>query len=75
MVESSYELQDYDPRVREVLAKTPVGEWKEFSAFAGPRLDTLIAWDKVVLIGDASHPLSGTSSSPPSSLFPSYTTS
>lgn len=28
--------------------------------FAGPRLDRIIGWDnKVALIGDASHPLSG----------------
>ncbi|PSS12635.1 hypothetical protein M430DRAFT_145036 [Amorphotheca resinae ATCC 22711] len=52
-------FQDYDPRIRETLASVPDGHWKEFSAFAGPRLKTLIAWDKVVLIGDASHPLSG----------------
>ncbi|KAG4439333.1 hypothetical protein IFR05_005208 [Cadophora sp. M221] len=51
---------DYDPRVREVLSKVPEGQWKEFSAFAGPRLEKLTGWDgKVVLIGDASHPLSG----------------
>jgi len=50
---------DYDPRVREALAQVPEGQWKEFSAFAGPRLDRLTGWDKVVLIGDASHPLSG----------------
>lgn len=47
--------------MREALAKVPEGNWKEFSAFAGPRLETLTAWDKVVLIGDASHPLSGNS--------------
>ena len=50
---------DYDPRIREVLSKVPEGEWREFSAFAGPRLEKLTGWDKVVLIGDASHPLSG----------------
>ncbi|TVY71450.1 FAD-dependent monooxygenase tropB, partial [Lachnellula suecica] len=50
---------DYDPRVREALAKVPEGMWKEFSAFTGPRLEGLTAWDKVVLIGDASHPLTG----------------
>ncbi len=55
--------QDYDPRVREALAKVPEGQWKEFSAFAGPRLETLTGWDgKVVLIWDASHPLSGKAS-------------
>ncbi|KAI9825928.1 MAG: hypothetical protein M1819_000447 [Sarea resinae] len=50
---------DYDPRVRDALAQVPEGQWREFSAFAGPRLEKLTAWDKVVLIGDASHPLSG----------------
>jgi len=51
---------DYDPRVRETLAIVPEGQWKEFSAFAGPRLEKLVAWEgRVVLIGDASHPLSG----------------
>lgn len=51
--------KDYDPRVREALSRVPEGNWKEFAAFAGPRLETLHGWDKVVLLGDASHPLSG----------------
>ncbi|EPE34775.1 FAD/NAD(P)-binding protein [Glarea lozoyensis ATCC 20868] len=51
---------DYDPRVLEALSVVPEGHWKEFSAFAGPRLEKLTAWnEKIVLIGDASHPLSG----------------
>lgn len=51
---------DYHPHVREALSKSEEGKWKEFSAFAGPRLDRLVAWEgRVVLIGDASHPLSG----------------
>ncbi|CZR53485.1 uncharacterized protein PAC_03364 [Phialocephala subalpina] len=51
---------NFDPRVREALSKVPEGDWKEFSAFAGPRLEKLTGWDnKIVLIGDASHPLSG----------------
>jgi salicylate hydroxylase len=38
----------------------PEGAWREFAMFAGPRLDRIIGWDnKVALIGDASHPLSG----------------
>jgi hypothetical protein len=49
--------------VREVLKQVPAGQWKEFSAFAGPGLEKLTAWDKVVLIGDASHPLSSIQSS------------
>lgn len=35
------------------------GEWWEFSGYAGPRLDRIIGWGKVALIGDSSHPLSG----------------
>ncbi|TVY12729.1 FAD-dependent urate hydroxylase, partial [Lachnellula arida] len=51
---------DFDPRVRDTLAAVPEGNWREFSAFAGPRLERLVAWEgRVVLIGDASHPLSG----------------
>lgn len=53
--------QNYDSRIREALAQVPEGQWREFSAFAGPRLEKLSAWDKVVLLGDASHPLSGKS--------------
>ncbi|KAL6243788.1 hypothetical protein RBB50_009222 [Rhinocladiella similis] len=56
-VESHFE--DYDTRIREFLAQVPEGQWKEFAAFAGPRLDKLTGWDKIVLLGDASHPLSG----------------
>ncbi|KIW20754.1 hypothetical protein PV08_01332 [Exophiala spinifera] len=52
-------FEDYDARIREFLAQVPEGQWKEFAAFAGPRLDRLTGWDKVVLLGDASHPLSG----------------
>ena len=56
--------KNFDPRVRETLSKVPEGQWKEFSAFAGPRLESLVGWEgRVVLIGDASHPLSGTSNS------------
>jgi salicylate hydroxylase len=46
---------EYDPRVREALSRVP----EEFSAFAGQRLEKVTAWDKVVLICDASHPLTG----------------
>lgn len=38
----------------------PQGTWKEFAAFAGPELSELTSWDnKVVLVGDSSHALSG----------------
>ncbi|OQO07638.1 hypothetical protein B0A48_07335 [Cryoendolithus antarcticus] len=58
-VPATNERVDYDPQVREAMAVAPEGTWREFSAFAGARLDKLTAWDKVVLLGDASHPLSG----------------
>nr|OQO16649.1 hypothetical protein B0A51_14890 [Rachicladosporium sp. CCFEE 5018] len=58
-VPATNERVDYNPQVREAMAVAPEGTWKEFSAFAGVRLDKLTAWDKVVLLGDASHPLSG----------------
>ncbi|QKX57371.1 uncharacterized protein TRUGW13939_04483 [Talaromyces rugulosus] len=49
----------YDPRPRNALSRVPEGNWKEFSAFSGPRLEKLTGLGKVVLLGDASHPLSG----------------
>jgi salicylate hydroxylase len=52
-------IQKFDQRIRDAVAVVPEGQWREFASFAGPRLETLTAWDKVVLIGDASHPLSG----------------
>lgn len=50
---------EYDPRVRDALSRVPQELWKEFSSFSGPRLEKVVAWDKVVLIGDASHTLTG----------------
>lgn len=36
------------------------GDWREFAAFSGPELSNLTAWDdKIVLVGDSSHALSG----------------
>lgn len=53
-------MQKYIPEIREALSRVTPGEWKEFAAFAGPELETLIAWDnKIVLVGDSSHALSG----------------
>jgi salicylate hydroxylase len=38
----------------------PEGDWREFAAFSGPELSRLTAWDnKIVLVGDSSHALSG----------------
>lgn len=52
--------QEYLPQIREALARVPQGGWREFAAFAGPELETLTAWNnKVVLVGDSSHALSG----------------
>ncbi|CAO2658838.1 Nn.00g065610.m01.CDS01 [Neocucurbitaria sp. VM-36] len=51
---------EYLPQVREALSRVPPGGWREFAAFAGPELDTLTAWhNKIVLVGDSSHALSG----------------
>ncbi|KAF1851266.1 FAD/NAD(P)-binding domain-containing protein, partial [Cucurbitaria berberidis CBS 394.84] len=51
---------EYLPQIREALSRVPPGGWREFAAFAGPELGTLTAWDnKIVLIGDSSHALSG----------------
>ncbi|TFY54460.1 hypothetical protein EVJ58_g8848, partial [Rhodofomes roseus] len=57
-VESHFE--EFLPQIRGVLHGVKEGDWREFSAFAGPELSKLTAWDeKVVLVGDASHALSG----------------
>lgn len=38
----------------------PAGAWREFAAFSGPEMPTLTAWsNRVVLVGDSSHALSG----------------
>ncbi|KAK7742270.1 hypothetical protein SLS53_004413 [Cytospora paraplurivora] len=49
----------FTPEIREAIDKVPEGTWKEFSAFSGPRLQTVIDHGNTVLIGDASHPLLG----------------
>ncbi|KAJ5747717.1 uncharacterized protein N7511_009413 [Penicillium nucicola] len=52
-------VQGFDQRIRDAVDMVAEGEWREFATFAGPRLEKITGWDKVVLIGDASHPLSG----------------
>ncbi|KAJ5890502.1 FAD-binding monooxygenase [Penicillium subrubescens] len=53
-------VQNYDQRIKDAVNVVPEGLWREFAMFAGPRLDRIIGWDnRVALIGDASHPLSG----------------
>lgn len=49
--------------IKAAVGVVPEGQWREFAMFAGPRLERIVGWDnKVALIGDASHPLSGRSS-------------
>lgn len=53
-------FQEYLPQIKDVLGRVVEGDWREFAAFAGPELSRLTAWDdKVVLVGDSSHALSG----------------
>lgn len=53
-------MQEYLPDIKAALEKVPQGGWREFAAFAGPELAQLTAWDnKIVLVGDSSHALSG----------------
>ncbi|OIW32853.1 FAD/NAD(P)-binding domain-containing protein [Coniochaeta ligniaria NRRL 30616] len=57
-VESHF--QEYLPQIRQVLGMVTEGDWREFAAFSGPELSQLTAWDnKIVLVGDSSHALSG----------------
>ncbi|KAI1612568.1 FAD-binding monooxygenase [Exophiala viscosa] len=50
---------EYDQRVQNAIAAVPEGNWREFANYAGPGPEKITGWDKVVLIGDASHPLHG----------------
>ncbi|KAJ5175588.1 uncharacterized protein N7482_001465 [Penicillium canariense] len=53
--------QTFDQRIKDAVGVVPEGAWREFAMFAGPRLNRIVGFDnKVALIGDASHPLSGT---------------
>ncbi|KAH8903563.1 FAD/NAD(P)-binding domain-containing protein [Coniochaeta sp. PMI_546] len=52
-------FSDCDPRLVETFRQVPEGSWTEFAAYAGPPLDSLIAWGKLVLVGDSSHPSAG----------------
>jgi salicylate hydroxylase len=47
--------------VRDAISADPEGYWREFAQFAGPSLEKIVGWGKIVLIGDASHPLNGVS--------------
>jgi salicylate hydroxylase len=51
---------EYLPQIQAAIKEIPMGDWREFAAFSGPELSQLTAWNnKVVLVGDASHALSG----------------
>ncbi|KAN0116959.1 FAD/NAD(P)-binding domain containing protein [Hyaloscypha variabilis] len=51
---------EYLPQIQAAIKAIPYGAWREFAAFAGPELSRLTAWNnKIVLVGDASHALSG----------------
>ncbi|KAJ6024009.1 hypothetical protein N7540_004806 [Penicillium herquei] len=52
-------VSSFDKRVQDAVSVVEEGEWGEFATFAGPRLGKITGWDKIALIGDASHPLSG----------------
>lgn len=53
-------IQEYLPQIQAAIKKIPTGAWREFAAFAGPELTQLTAWNnKVALVGDSSHALSG----------------
>ncbi|KAJ5638665.1 hypothetical protein N7528_001055 [Penicillium herquei] len=52
-------VSSFDKRVQDAVSVVQEGEWGEFATFAGPRLSKITSWDKIALIGDASHPLSG----------------
>ncbi|KAL3468722.1 hypothetical protein BJX99DRAFT_242844 [Aspergillus californicus] len=49
--------KDFGPLVQNIIGHAT--EMQQFSLFAGPRLDTVVAKSSIALIGDASHPLSG----------------
>ena len=51
---------EYLPQIQAAIKAIPNGAWREFAAYAGPELSQLTAWNnKIVLVGDASHALSG----------------
>ncbi|KAJ5698125.1 FAD-binding monooxygenase [Penicillium macrosclerotiorum] len=52
-------VKTFDKRVQDAVGVVEETEWREFATFAGPRLNHITGWNKVALIGDASHPLSG----------------
>ncbi|KAK0710625.1 hypothetical protein B0H67DRAFT_646067 [Lasiosphaeris hirsuta] len=55
----SSRFPDVDPRLAEAFKQVPEGSWREFASFEGPVVDSLAAWGKLALVGDASHPSAG----------------
>ncbi|KAL1759571.1 hypothetical protein FB107DRAFT_287573 [Schizophyllum commune] len=52
-----HHYQHFSPLLREVIDAPD--DWLEFAMFGGPRLESIIHNNRIVLVGDASHPLSG----------------
>ncbi|KZT51350.1 FAD/NAD(P)-binding domain-containing protein [Calocera cornea HHB12733] len=52
-----HHYKDYHPTIRAIVEAPK--SWLSFALFGGPRLETVTAKGRVVLIGDAAHPLSG----------------
>ncbi|TRM56097.1 hypothetical protein BD626DRAFT_621173 [Schizophyllum amplum] len=48
---------NYCETIRQIIAAPD--EWLEFALFGGPQLESVIHGDRIALLGDASHPLSG----------------
>jgi salicylate hydroxylase len=54
-----HEYDDFCLPVRQILLLAAKQKTQEFDLFSGRRLERLIAYGNIALIGDASHPLSG----------------
>ncbi len=48
----------------EAFKQVEEGSWREFAAYQGGDIDSLVAWDKLALVGDSSHPSIGNSTLP-----------
>ncbi|WOO80351.1 FAD-dependent monooxygenase SAT7 [Vanrija pseudolonga] len=49
----------YTKLIRDIIDTVEDGEWQEFALFGGPLLPNVTRNGRIVLLGDASHPLSG----------------
>ncbi|WRT63140.1 uncharacterized protein IL334_000043 [Kwoniella shivajii] len=52
-----HHYDEYVDTIRQIIAVPD--EWLEFAMFGGPRLESVISNNRIALLGDASHPLSG----------------